>query len=269
MGLLDRFRGAFARDGERADAAEIERALEAFELDRIDAAEAGCERVLARDPRDARALHLLGLIAAGRRDQARAAVLIQSAIAADPAVGLYHFNLGNALRELGRADDAAAGYARATTLDPGRFAAWFNLAQLHAERRDAEQAIGAFREALRIEPGSAQARVGLAGALVDTAQGGVHTAARSAEALALLETDWPRAPNPWRARFSSVAGGGPRPQRIWKRSLRRARIRRRRVMPSPTATTGSVARATPCASIGRPFGRRPTFTSPCRASSAR
>jgi predicted O-linked N-acetylglucosamine transferase (SPINDLY family) len=201
MGLLDRFRGAFARDGERADAAEIERALEAFELDRIDAAEAGCERVLARDPRDARALHLLGLIAAGRRDQARAAVLIQSAIAADPAVGLYHFNLGNALRELGRADDAAAGYARATTLDPGRFAAWFNLAQLHAERRDAEQAIGAFREALRIEPGSAQARVGLAGALVDTAQGGVHTAARSAEALALLETDWPRAPNPWRARF--------------------------------------------------------------------
>jgi predicted O-linked N-acetylglucosamine transferase (SPINDLY family) len=36
---------------------------------------------------------------------------------------------------------------------------------------------------------------------VDTAQAGAHTATRSAEALALLENDWPRTPNPWRARF--------------------------------------------------------------------
>jgi predicted O-linked N-acetylglucosamine transferase (SPINDLY family) len=201
MGLLDRVRCAFTRDDQRADAAEIERAVEAYELGRIDVAEAACERVLARDPRDARALHLLSLIADGRRDHARAAGLIQSAIAADPAVGLYHFNLGNTLRELGRAEEAAASYAHATTLDPGRLAAWFNQAQLHAERGQREQAIAAFREALRLEPGSPQARVGLATALADTAQAGAHTAARSAEALALLENDWPHAPDPWRARF--------------------------------------------------------------------
>ncbi|HTO50090.1 MAG TPA: tetratricopeptide repeat protein [Burkholderiales bacterium] len=205
MGWLDRFRGALGRDDERDDeragAVEIERALGAYELGRTELAEAICERVLGRDPRDARALHLLGLIAYGRRDHSRAAALIESAIAADPADGLYHFNLGNALRELGRLEEATASYAHATTLDPDRVAAWFNLAQLHVERGEPEQAISAFREAIRLEPASPQARAGLATALVDTAQAGAHTAARSAEALALLENDWPRAPNPRRARF--------------------------------------------------------------------
>ena len=202
MGLLDRVRGALAFGARRVDATGLAHALEAYELGRIDAAAAACERLLARDPRNAPALHLLGLIADGRSDHARAAGLIQSAIAADPAVGLYHFNLGNVLRELGRAEEAATSYARATALDPRRFAAWFNLAQLLAERGQPEQAIVAFREAIRTEPGSLHARVELAAALVDTAQAGAHTAARSAEALALLENDWPRAPDPWRARFA-------------------------------------------------------------------
>jgi len=201
MGLLDRVRGALAFGARRVDATGLAHALEAYELGRIDAAAAACERLLARDPRNAPALHLLGLIADGRSDHARAAGLIQSAIAADPAVGLYHFNLGNVLRELGRAEEAATSYARATALDPRRFAAWFNLAQLLAERGQPEQAIVAFREAIRTEPGSLHARVELAAALVDTAQAGAHTAARSAEALALLENDWPRAPDPWRAQI--------------------------------------------------------------------
>lgn len=198
MGLLSRVRGALTRGGERADAA-LERAIDAYERGRTDEAEALCQGVLAREPRNSRALHLLGLVAERRGDHALAADLIASAIAGDASVGLYHFNLGNALRELGRAEDALASYARAVALDPRCFAAWFNLAQLHAERRQPEQAIAAFREAIRIEPGSAEARLGLAAALVDAAQAGDQAAARSAEALALLENDWSRAPS--RARF--------------------------------------------------------------------
>jgi predicted O-linked N-acetylglucosamine transferase (SPINDLY family) len=201
MGLVDRIRGAFALGDQRADAAEVEHAVETYERGRIDAAEVTCQRVLARNPRHAPALHLLGLIAERRGDQQQAAVRIQSAIAIDPAVGLYHFNLGNALRELGRNEDALASYARAVALDPGRFAAWFNLAELHAERGERERAIAAFRESIRIEPASAHARLGLAAALVDAAHAGDHPATRSAEALALLENDWPRAPDPSRARF--------------------------------------------------------------------
>jgi len=201
MGLLDRVRSALAPGGLRPDAAELDAALDAYERGAIDLAEAGCGRVLAHDPGDARALHLLGLVALARRDPARAVDLIGAAIAADPAVGLFHFNLGNALRELGRAADAAASYARATAADPDRFAAWFNLAQLEVERGRRDEAIAAFREALRLDPGSAAARLELAAALVDTAQAGTQTPERSAEALALLGHDWPHAPDPARARF--------------------------------------------------------------------
>ncbi len=199
MGLLDRIRGALGP--RRPDAAGIEQAIAIFEQGRIDDAAALCQRLLARDPAYAPALHLLGLAAQHGGDHARAAELIGAAIATDAAVGLYHLNLGNALRGLGRAHDAQASYARATALDPGRFAAWFNLAQLHAERAAPEQATVAFREALRLEPQSAPARFGLAAALVDVAHAGVDAAPRCAEALALLEDDWPRAANPWRARL--------------------------------------------------------------------
>jgi predicted O-linked N-acetylglucosamine transferase (SPINDLY family) len=204
MGLLDRIRGAFALGDRRTDASEIEQAVATFERggSGIDAAAALCRRILARDPRCAPALHLLGLAAQRGGDHEQAATLIRSAIAADGAVGLYHLNLGNALRGLERSDEAAASYSRAVALDPDRFAAWFNLAQLHAERGAPEQAAFAFREALRLEPASAPARFGLAAALVEAAHaGGPDGAARSAEALALLENDWPRAANPWRARL--------------------------------------------------------------------
>jgi predicted O-linked N-acetylglucosamine transferase (SPINDLY family) len=201
MGLLDGLRRVLARDDRRAEPAELDRALDAYERGRTDAAEAACERILAGDPGSAPALHLLGLIAAARRNHARAATLIESAIAADPAVGLYHFNLGNSLRELGRVDDAVASYRHATAADPVRFAAWFNLAQLSAERGDPEEAIVAYRTALGLQPGNGPARTALAAALVETAQAGTDTAARSAEALALLESEWPQGPDPARARF--------------------------------------------------------------------
>jgi predicted O-linked N-acetylglucosamine transferase (SPINDLY family) len=201
MSLLDRVRGLFTRGGERAGAAELERAAELYERGRFEDAEAICERVLRRDPVNAPALHLLGLAADQRGDRRRAAQLIESAIAADPSNGLYHLNLGNAQRVLGRADDALASYARATELSPSRFAAWFNLGQLHAERGEPERAAAAFRQALRIESASAEARLGLAAALVDTGQRAGHGTAASAEALSLLETEWPRSPDPSRARF--------------------------------------------------------------------
>jgi predicted O-linked N-acetylglucosamine transferase (SPINDLY family) len=201
MSLLDRVLGRLTRGGERGDAAELERAAALYERGRFEDAEAICERVLRRDPANAQALHLLGLAADRRGDHPRAAHLIESAVAADPSNGLYHLNLGNAWRVLGRTDDALASYARATELSPDRFAAWFNLGQLLAERAEPEKAVTAFRQAVRIEPTSAEARLGLAAALVDTAHRAAQGAAASAEALSLLESEWPRSPDPPRARF--------------------------------------------------------------------
>lgn len=199
MGLLDRIRGVFARADDGARRAAL--AVDLFEQGRTDEVEEACARVLARNPHDAQSLHLLGLVADRRGDHRRAAQLIESAVAAEPEVGLYRYNLGNAQRMLGRAEDALASYARAAELDPDRFAAWFNLAQMHAEHGRPVQAIEAFRRALRIEPTSGEARLGLAAALVDSAHTGENGASACAEALALVEANWSHAPDPSRGRF--------------------------------------------------------------------
>jgi len=201
MGLLDRVRRVFARSGERPDRAELEHIVQLFEQGEIDAAEAACKRVLARDPDVAPALHVLGLIADRRGDPGRAAELIESAVARAPEIGLYRFNLGNAQRVQGRAEAALASYSRAAELEPGRFATWFNLGQTHAEQGQPHQAVAAFRRALQVEPASADARLGLAAALVDTAFASDDGSSASAEARALLETDWTRSSDPSRARF--------------------------------------------------------------------
>lgn len=201
MSLLQRVRDALARTPASARDDVIEAAIALFEQGRLAEADTLCQRVLVREPANPAALHLRGLVALARGDAAHAASLIASAIARAPGTALFHFNLGNALRELERRNEAAASYARATELEPGRFAAWFNLAQLHADARRPAEAAAAFRRALSIEPDHGAARLGLAAALVEGAQDGVPSRAASEEILSLLETGWAQAPDPLRARF--------------------------------------------------------------------
>jgi predicted O-linked N-acetylglucosamine transferase (SPINDLY family) len=160
-----------------------------------------CARILANAPADAQALHLLGLAADRRGAHARAADLLQSALTSCPDNGLFHLNLGNALRALGRADDALAHYERAAALDPERFAAWFNLAQHRVDRGEHDAAAAAFRAALALDPHSGAAQLGLAAALVDAARLGGGAATGFEEARSLLATAWSSSPEPWRARY--------------------------------------------------------------------
>lgn len=199
MSWFDRVRRRMAPGA--SGAPEIERAITLFEQGRIEDAESICARVLERAPANAQALHLLGLAADRRGDPLGAVRHLEAAVHADPANGLFQLNLGNALRALGRGDDALARYARATELAPARFAAWFNLAQLHVDRGAHDAAAAAFRRALALDPASGVARLGLAAALVDAAQGAADGRAAFAEALALLETAWERSPEVWRARY--------------------------------------------------------------------
>jgi predicted O-linked N-acetylglucosamine transferase (SPINDLY family) len=201
MGLIDRVRSMFAGSGARAAPPVPEDPVSLFECGRIDEAEAACARALEREPHDARSLHLLGLVADHHGDYRRAVELIQSAVAEEPDVGLYHYNLGNARRKLGQMEAALASYTRAVKLDPDRFAAWFNLAQVQAEAGQPARAVPAFREARRLEPSNVETRLGLAAALVDAAQIGDDGAPAFAEALALIESDDAPFADPWRARF--------------------------------------------------------------------
>jgi Flp pilus assembly protein TadD len=86
----------------------LAKALAEHQAGRFAQAEQGYRRILALEPGQPDALHLLGLVAhqGGRKDLA--ADLIGQAIGIDGSVAAYHSNLGAVLKDLGRLDEAAA-----------------------------------------------------------------------------------------------------------------------------------------------------------------
>ena len=69
--------------------------------------------VLAQAPDDADALHYLGILKGQAGDLEAAAALLARAAEMDPANGAIHYNLGNALRQRGRLDEALRRVPRA------------------------------------------------------------------------------------------------------------------------------------------------------------
>ena len=78
-----------------------------------------------------------------------------------------HFNLGNALRNQGKLDEAIAAYRRAIGIEPDRPEAYTNLGNALKAQGKLDEAIAAYRRAIGIKPDLAQAYsnlgIGLAG----------------------------------------------------------------------------------------------------------
>lgn len=109
--------------------------------------------ILDADPRQADALHLLGVLAGQTGRGEEAVSLIVQAIALDPEAADYHDNLGSLRRTGGAAVRAAAQHARALALEPGRAKAAFNRGLALGDLGRVEKALLCFRAALRIDPG--------------------------------------------------------------------------------------------------------------------
>lgn len=88
---------------------------------------------------------------------------------AAPHPAIYN-NLGNALADAGRADQAAQQYRQALELDPRDAKACSNLGNYCAGRGDFPAAIAWFRQALMLTPENAEALSNLGNALVATGQ---------------------------------------------------------------------------------------------------
>jgi protein O-GlcNAc transferase len=127
-------------------------AVQHHQAGRLEEARAGYSRVLASEPNNADALHLLGLVAHQAGDQAAAVHLIQRAIQAQPGTALFHFNLSAALRAGGRKVEAIAQLERATALNPKLAPAQSTLGQLYAETGRLEESIAALTRALQLDP---------------------------------------------------------------------------------------------------------------------
>lgn len=115
-------------------------------------AEQLCRRLLALDPANADALHLLGMLAhqAGRREES--IELLHRAIRANPTEASIHSNLGLVLHAAGRTDEAISAYRSALALRPAVPQTQFNLANSLIDRGEVDEAIGRYQAALQLKP---------------------------------------------------------------------------------------------------------------------
>ncbi|HEY1719838.1 MAG TPA: tetratricopeptide repeat protein [Magnetospirillaceae bacterium] len=144
------------------------RLQQAFTLHRAGSLEQAAElyrSILAEDPENADALHLLGLAlkTEGKMDEALG--LMQRAIAANPTFGDAHYNLGNLYMGLGRNDEAIVHFRRAIALKPELAEAYYNLGNTLRGLRDLEGAEAAFRDAIAARPAYVDAYHNLANVL--------------------------------------------------------------------------------------------------------
>jgi tetratricopeptide (TPR) repeat protein len=136
--------------------AAITQALDHFRSGCFREAEALCRQLLEREPANAAALHLLGVLA-HQAGHPEAVDLISRAVALEPDNGEFHYNLGVALQTLGRADEAAASYRQALRLQPHRAEAHNNLGHALLQQGRLADALPCFAQALQLRPDYAEA----------------------------------------------------------------------------------------------------------------
>jgi len=148
----------------------LQRALSASQAGERAEAEAACEAVLAEDPKNRDALHLLGVLAYAARDYRRAADLISRAIEINPGNAQAHFDLGQVRQSHGEPKLALASYRKALHLQPEHVEALFSLAGVHAQHGDLREAIAAYRRLVTRQPAHAAAMCNLGTALKSIGQ---------------------------------------------------------------------------------------------------
>jgi Flp pilus assembly protein TadD len=123
------------------------------------------EHALAVTAENDLALNNLGaaLVDAGRSEEAVAR--LEAAVRLRPDRAGIRSNLGQALANAGRTDEAVAQYREALRIDPGNARVHNNLGVALDRRGDLAGAAAGYREALRLAPGFAEAHNNLGAAL--------------------------------------------------------------------------------------------------------
>lgn len=140
------------------------------------------------NPRSADGFNNLGfaLQEQGRLDEAIEACA--KAIALKPDHADAYNNMGNALRKQGRLDQAAKAYGTALKLKPEHAGAHYNLGSIFQEQGSRDEAIAAYRAALAVKPDFVEALNNLGTALKE--QGRLNEAIEAyAKALAITPGD--------------------------------------------------------------------------------
>src|SRR4051812_48544548 len=102
----------------RPDATRLQQGIALHRAGQLEQAQALYLQTLREQPCMFDALHLLGLIQLSRKQGERSMRLIRAALSIYPGSAVAHGNLGNALLDQKRYDDAIASYRQALALQP-------------------------------------------------------------------------------------------------------------------------------------------------------
>lgn len=155
-------------------------AIEHHLAGRVAEAEALYRRLLAGNPQNAKALHMLGMAEFQLEHPAEGLKLVESAIASDPNNSKYHGHRGLILASLGNLDAAIDAYRAAIAIAPNASDILNNLGAALSNRGDTTGAIDAYRHALRADPSQTKTANNLASLLTNSGRHG--------EAVAILRT---------------------------------------------------------------------------------
>jgi tetratricopeptide (TPR) repeat protein len=123
------------------------------------------QQVLASDPSNADALHLLGVLRHQQGEHAQAVELIGRAVALRPNAAIYHANLAEPYRELGQFERAAGSCRAALSLQPNYPEAIGNLGLALRGMGRLGDAVEQFHRALALRPDFATVHTNLGNAL--------------------------------------------------------------------------------------------------------
>jgi tetratricopeptide (TPR) repeat protein len=121
--------------------------------------------ILEAEPKNADALHYMGILALQGQAPEQAETLIKQAVAALPDYAEAYNNLGFVQSQLGKIEDAIASYRRAVEIMPGYGEAFYNLGNALSEARRFEEARESLDAACRAMPTHAPSHNNLADAL--------------------------------------------------------------------------------------------------------
>ncbi len=164
-------------------------ALQHHQAGRLQEAERLYRQILAKEPKHADALHMLGALAQQHGQPQEAKRLIGMALAIHPQLQEAHFNLGVTLVGLGDHAGAEASYKAALALNRDYVLAWSALGELYTSVGALEPARDVYLEVIRRQPGDLVA-LGSLGTLLQTL-GDFHGAVEMLQRALALEPSNP------------------------------------------------------------------------------
>ncbi|MEO5339393.1 MAG: tetratricopeptide repeat protein [Magnetococcus sp. MYC-9] len=132
--------------------AQLQEGLELHQADRLTEAEAIYRRVLAVDPEQPTALHLLGYLFHQQGHNEQAAEWIGRAVTANPQEPLFLNNLGIVQLAMGNKQEAVACYRRALAINPAFHMTLCNLGNVLHDLGQTEEALESYRAAVVAQP---------------------------------------------------------------------------------------------------------------------